>query len=207
MKSQNKAKGIRPGFPILAACVVAAVALPLWLLLRKPASIPADPELAQAAESAVNPEPAATPPPETVAAQPTRTEPPSALEEKGGIQVSRVALAMSGAAVDVRYTIVNPEKLAAIPDAKDAAYLVDEATGTKVTIGPPAKERAVPAHSRARSAAMMMRDAGTFPPTPSRVVVGKTYSILLPNPSGAVRSGSKVGLVVGDLRADGLTVE
>ena len=47
--------------------------------------------------------------------------------------------------------------------------------------------------------ALMMRESGDFPPTPSRLVAGKTYSILLPNVDGLLKRGSRVVVTVGNL--------
>jgi hypothetical protein len=53
----------------------------------------------------------------------------------------------------------------------------------------------------------MMRDAGSFPPAPNRVVAGKTYTVQLPNVPALVKTGSKVVVVIGDFRTDYITVE
>jgi hypothetical protein len=53
----------------------------------------------------------------------------------------------------------------------------------------------------------MMHQAGEFPPPPNRLAAGKTYSLLLPNPGGMVKSGSQVAFVVGNYRTAALTVE
>jgi hypothetical protein len=45
-----------------------------------------------------------------------------------------------------------------------------------------------------------------FPPTMARLRPGATYSLLMPNPNGLIRSGSKVSVVVGDICVNNLTV-
>ena len=54
---------------------------------------------------------------------------------------------------------------------------------------------------------LAMRDAGTFPPPPNRLVAGKTYVVLVPNPAGLIKSGSSVVVVAGGVRSETLTVE
>jgi len=53
----------------------------------------------------------------------------------------------------------------------------------------------------------MMHQAGKFPPAPTRLIVGGTYSLRIPNWDGALKSGSKVAVVVGNARVDNVTVE
>jgi hypothetical protein len=50
---------------------------------------------------------------------------------------------------------------------------------------PPQQKGAFPTLSRARSSALMMSEAGAFPPLPYGLIAGKTYFILVPNPGGS----------------------
>jgi len=72
------------------------------------------------------------------------------------------------------------------------ASVLDPATGTQIRIGaPPQRTGAVSQHSRARSAALMMRDAGSFPPAPNRVVAGRPT--LSSSPMSRPREDGKQG--------------
>ena len=205
MKPRDTDKGIRPGLLALVACVFVVLLAVVWLFERQPT--PARQTAKPPAPGAVPADVSATAHADAGAADviPPPPPPPKSLAEQGGIQVASVSLVSPGA-LELRYTVVAPDKLDSLPGAASAPWLVDEATGTKIRIGPPELASATPVHSRARSAALMMRDAGSFPPPPSRVVPGKVYSVLLPNPRGVIRSGSKVDLVLGDFRTGGLVV-
>jgi hypothetical protein len=124
----------------------------------------------------------------------------SSPEELWGIQFRSIELVRNNTAVDLRYTVVGPDKAAVLGEGGSTAYLVDLASGKMLPLGsgssPPTS---LPPHSRARSMALMMRESGDFPPTPSRLVAGKTYSILLPNVGGLLKRGSRVVVTVGNL--------
>ena len=105
-------------------------------------------------------------------------------------------------------TVTPIPKLAiSLTNGQTAAYLLEPVSGMKIPLGTPQPEGAFSPHSRARSAALMMRGAGSFPPAPNRMAAGRTYSVLLPNPAGVVKSRSAVVVVIGDARTDNLTVE
>ena len=53
----------------------------------------------------------------------------------------------------------------------------------------------------------MMPRATGFPPPAGRIEPGRTYSILLPNPGGLVKSGQEMAMVVGDTWTGNLIVE
>ena len=193
-------KGIRPGFLVtLAVSLVAIIAL-LWLVRTRPPSPNA------AVESRV-----AEPPSQTVKA--TTPVPPagpvksSTLEEMWGIQVTGIGLTRANSAIELRYKVLAPEKATLLADSRSEAYILDHASGAKIPLRSPQLEGAFPQHSRARSAALMMRDAGSFPPTPSRIIPDKVFSVLLPNPGSVVKGGNKVAMVAGTARSDNLLVE
>ena len=203
MKSKDADKRIRPGFLALVACIFMGLLTTFWFLAHQPA--PAS-QAAQVAVPMVGDADAVATESKAAPVIPQPALPPKSLAKEGGIQVASVAV-VSPYALELRYTVVAPDQLNSLPEGEHAPCLVDEATGTKIRIGPPERASAGPAHSRARSAALMMRESGSFPPPPSRVVPGKVYSVVLPNPRGVIRSGSKVDLVLGDFRTDGLTVQ
>lgn len=93
-----------------------------------------------------------------------------------------------------------------LAEGNTPAYLIDRTSGRKLQLAGAPQEGAARSHSRARRLALMMPDAGAFPPPPGRLLTGKTYSVILPNLAGAMKSGSKVAVVVGDLWADDLAM-
>jgi hypothetical protein len=223
--------GLRPAFIILPACVLAAVLAVMWLHVPRTSRAPAPQAPLSPAQRAapVTPAPrAALVKPATHSRSAASVQPPvsagaiasaastapdaadsaplTPMENRWGLRVSGVWLD-SGAAVNLAYTVTSTEKIAAIEESKTTAYLVDEASSVKIPLGPPPPNPALSAHSRARSRALTMWQAGSFPPPPSRLSAGKTYTMVLPNPAGAIKVGSKLALVIGDTRTSGLTVE
>jgi hypothetical protein len=181
----------------LAACGVAVVAAAVWMHMRRPA-----PEHA-AAKAPVDAKPIVTSPPAVVRSAadlpPAASIPPSTLEDKWGIQFRSIALTRGNTAVELFYTIVASEKAALLGQGDSTAYLVDLDSGRRIALdSPPQQAASLSPHSRARSAALMLRDAGGFPPPPSRLVPGKTYSILLRNEGGLLKRGSRVVVTVGN---------
>jgi hypothetical protein len=206
MSEHNPERRIRPALLVGVTFAVALICVPLWLMNRKPApsSPPEEPAPAVAVPATVEPVVAAIPvtnPPAPV--KPAAPAQPGTLEGEWGIRVASVGLTMAGAAVDFRYTVVDPEKALLLAQGKTAAYLIDQATGTKISLTPPTAE----GPSAARSRAKMARQGGGFPPSPNRVAAGRTNSLLLPNPAGIVKSGSTVTVVVGDVQAQNVPVE
>lgn len=205
MKPAPNDTRIRPSVLLLVSCSLVAICIPLGISrirLIKPASAAVSRETQPAVDAvrAATPAPVMEP---VTATQPVPTGPSTALEEHWGIQVSRVGLTMAGAAVDLCYRVVSAEKAAALAEGKAETYLIDQASGAKILMAPPIETGVFPAHSRAR----MMRQGGGFPPAPNRLAAGRTNSILLPNPSGILKSGSKVTVVMGDIRVEDLVVD
>jgi hypothetical protein len=104
-----------------------------------------------------------------------------------GIEIMSIKPVSSGYMLAFRYRVLDPVKAAPFNDRKAKAFLVDEATGTAL---------AVPA----------LENIGELRPgaTPES---DRAYFMIFGNPGQLVKSGSKVSLVIGNLRADGLIVE
>lgn len=206
MNHQDTDNRIRPGLIVVAACALAAILIPVGISAfhkSKPSSAGATPT----ASSSAAVKPSAVHDAAAAAVNPAAPVLSTALEEPWGIQVSSVRLTKADSAVDLRYKVVAPEKAALLAGDKTTAYLIDQASGVKIQMLASPQEAAWPTNTRARTAARMMHQAGEFPPPPNRLAAGKTYSLLLPNPGGTVKSGSKVTLVVGNYRTDTLNVE
>ena len=206
MNKNAAERRIRPAFLGLMTVALALICVPLWLLNRRPAPLIPAQEPAPAAETPAPVEPAVADVP--VASLPAPVAPavparPGTLEGEWGIRVSSVGLTMAGAAVDFRYTVVDAEKALLLAQGTAEAYLIDQATGAKISLAPPTPQGPSAAHSRAR----MARQGGSFPPSPNRLAAGRTNSLLLPNPGGMLRSGSAVTVVVGNVQAQNVLVE
>lgn len=108
----------------------------------------------------------------------------AAMEEKWGIRVTLVGVSGDGGLVDFRFIVVDPDKaLALLDDTDNRPVLVDEATHTILLPSPsPSTHRG--------------------PPLP-----GQTFILLYPNPRGSVQIGSKVSVIIGDLRLEHLVAK
>ena len=205
MKTNDSERRIRPAFIVVAVFALAVICVPLWLLNRQPPPpIPTE-EAAPPVEASATVEPvvAASPAAAPVTARPSEPGQPGTLEGEWGIRVSGVSLAMSGAAVDFRYAVVDQDKALLLAQGVAEAYLIDQATGTKISLTPPPTK----GPSSARSNAKMARQGGGFPPSPNRLANGRTNSLLLPNLTGIVKSGSVVTVVVGNIQAQNVLVQ
>lgn len=187
-----------PRLLILAGIAVAVIVVGAVWLSRPAPTPPAQPAETAAADQ---PDPPAAP------AEPAAAAPVSPVEKDWGIRVSKLALAREGSAIDLRYEIVDPNKVGLLANGTNVAYLVDVASGSEIQLTAAPQDQVMPGTPRARTLARMTRIAGEFPPASGRIVPGKTYSALLPNPAGIVKAGSKMAFVVGKSRVDNLVVE
>jgi hypothetical protein len=101
------------------------------------------------------------------------------LEQTYGIRVTLVGVTAAGGMVDVRYQVVDPVK---------AAKLVDEENGgimPMVYVG--------------NGDVMLMPDTHM---RDQQLIAGRTYFNLIPNTQNAVRRGSVVTIVFGDIAVE-----
>lgn len=203
-------KSSRPGFLLLLTVFLAAILMYVGFSWKNrldpsPAGETDAPE-ATAEPAAAAAAAAATPAP--AAAAPVQL---GLLEEKWGFQISSIGLSRQDTAVELQYTINDPEKFSLLADETTPAYVLDQASGMnlplKASPQSPAQAKNFHSHTSARSRMIAMPQAGSFPPPASRLIAGKTFSILLPNYDKAVRHGSKLTVVVGDLQTAELTVQ
>ena len=155
----------------------------VWLVLKPSSSVPAR-------GSAAAPNPAATVTETTqqeavveVVRPPTGGRPPL----EWGIEVVGLYPAVGGRVLDLRYKILETAKAALLPNQPGQIYLIDEATGAAISL--PNSPR-----------------TGSIPQNPQKLEAGRTYSMGFPNPGGRFKSGSKVTVVIGNFRAEHLTV-
>jgi len=108
------------------------------------------------------------------------------LESKWGIQISALRISAAGNVIDFRYQVTDADKASALGNPKLKPELLDKATGKSLHV-PNTK-------------------AGQMRSTGQRLAAGKTYTALFTNPGKLVKPGSKVAIVIGDFRAEDLTV-
>lgn len=174
--ADNESRGIRWSV-LLAVGLLGVVA---FLVMTQPwrskTAAAADPgELAQVAD------------PEPVAGQPANS--PASPDEKWGIQVTGLHLAVGGRMLDLRYRVLDPNRAALwLKQQDETTCLVDPVSGKKV-----------PLPDALRS--------GSLHRAASELAGGHTYFMYFPNPGQQFEKGSKVTLVMGNFRAENLTVE
>ena len=165
---------------VLAGWLLAIVAL----LFRSSDGSSPDPEAVSATVIApTEPIPAEDPASQAVFA-PVVATPPATLAEKWGVVITSVRLTAGGAALDVRYRVVNSERAAGLAGNTDKTYLVNQSTGQNL-------------FSRAPSQPLVAQELTT----------GRTYFLFFPNRARTVKPGDSVALVVGTVRSGAVLVE
>jgi hypothetical protein len=103
-----------------------------------------------------------------------------------GIEIVNVKPVTSGYMLAFRYRITDPDKARQLNDRKSKAYIIDEASGIRLAV--PAMEKV--GELRSGSA-----------PEADRI-----YFMVFGNPGKLVKPGSRISVVVGNFRADGIIV-
>ncbi|RJP20992.1 MAG: hypothetical protein C4520_10600 [Candidatus Abyssobacteria bacterium SURF_5] len=111
-----------------------------------------------------------------------------AQDQEFGIEVVSVRLTAENHLIDFRYRVLDPEKASDIFDRQNPAYLVDEASGDRLTV--PRMAKVGPLRQT------------NFNPDAKRV-----YFILFSNTGGIIHPGSLVSLEAGNCRINHLIVE
>jgi hypothetical protein len=104
-----------------------------------------------------------------------------------GVEIIGVKPVSSGYMLAFRYRVVDPEKASILNERKIKAHLIDEATGTVLAV--PALENIGELRQ------------GTAPEA------DRSYFMVFGNPGQLVKSGSRVSIVAGDFRLNGLVVD
>jgi|CXWL01.1.fsa_nt_gi hypothetical protein len=103
----------------------------------------------------------------------------AAFEERWGIRVTLIGVTADGGLVDFRYIVIDSDKaLAMLDDFENRPVLVDESTNAILLPSTPPSTH---------------RD----PPLP-----GQTFILLYSNPNGVVQTGSRVSVIIGDMRLE-----
>ena len=219
---------IRPGFVALLAAALVGVFAIIFIPLSmhkpvdsvkeapvdadkptpSPQSFPSVGNMEMPSETVADRTPQPREKPIEIAAVRPAAPPPGPLEKKWGIRVSGIWMASENGAVQMTYEVTD-NNLAKLLSGNGAEnFLVDLSSGTQIPLCPSQlKDWPFSPHSRARSMALQMLEAGTFPPPPNRLVAGKTYTVLIPNPNGLMKPGSRVAPLVGGVQGDSITIE
>ena len=103
-----------------------------------------------------------------------------------GVDIVGVKPVASGYMLDFRFRVLDPKKALLLNNKKTRPYLIDEASGIRL---------AVPS----------MENIGELRQT-GEPELHRTYFIIFGNPGKLVKAGSRVSVVIGDFRVNGLTV-
>lgn len=110
-------------------------------------------------------------------------------ESRLGIRVEGLRLSAAGYMLDFRYRVTDPAKAAPLLDKKVRPYLLDEVSGAQLAVPDTAKLG-------------QLRTTGR-----NREIHDQDYFIMFANPGRFVQAGSRMTLVMGDLRIGNITVE
>lgn len=197
MKTQDADNRVRPVLVVVLICLLAAIAIPVWIMTRPDVEPAHDTSAAQATAVAstnntlarrglsTHRVPVARP---AAPQKPALVPPVTTLEDRWGIQVCSMRLSMMNSIVDLRYKVLDPDKAASLANGKTAAYILEPVTGARLVMPTPPKE-------------------GAFPPSANKLVAGKTYFSMVSNQRGALKSGDVVSVMIGDSLATNLTIE
>jgi hypothetical protein len=109
------------------------------------------------------------------------------LRDKWGIEIVKLKITASGHIIDLRYRVLDPAKAFPVFDSKVKPSLIDERTGSNLSV-----------YTAPRIGGMRQKAR--------KPEIGRIYFILFGN-QGIVEDGSKVALLIGDVKAENLTVE
>lgn len=105
------------------------------------------------------------------------------MQDKWGIEITSLGVAMGGKALDLRYKVLDLAKATSMQFLTNYVYVVNQSSG-KVLIVPFQQENQ----------------------TKQKLSEGKVFFALLPNKEGRVQSGSVVTVVVGNSRQENIVV-
>ncbi len=109
------------------------------------------------------------------------------IEERWGVQILGIRCTAAGFMLDFRYRVTDAEKASPLFDRATKPYLIDQDTGAKFLVPNPPKTGPLRTSNK---------------PQQDRV-----YWMFFGNLGRYVKPGSKVTVVIGDFKAENLTVE
>lgn len=112
-----------------------------------------------------------------------------ALAEKWGVEVIGMRLTSAGYMLDFRFRVLDADKALPLFEHRIKPYVVADKSDIKLPVP-------------------MAPKVGAFRPTNrgKNIKADKTYYMVFANPDSYVKSGEKVSVVIGDFRAENLTV-
>ena len=112
------------------------------------------------------------------------------IQDRWGIEIVAIRLSAAGHMMDFRYRVVDPDKAIPILDFKIKPYLIDQKSGAKFEVPTTAKVGSLRQTTRS-----------------GKPQVNRVYFVLFGNPGRSVKAGDKVTVVIGEFRAEDLTVQ
>jgi len=109
------------------------------------------------------------------------------LEEKWGVRPGPIRLTGAGHFIDFRYRVTDAQKAEPVVSRKNKAFLLDQESG-KVLPVPVTK-------------------IGPMRATGQQAKQDRDYFVLFGNENNEVKKGDKVTVIIGDFKAENLTVE
>jgi hypothetical protein len=113
---------------------------------------------------------------------------PAGIEAQWGIRVIGIRRTAADYMLDFRYRLLNAEKAAALMNRKVKPYLIVEHTGRRLQVPVSYK-------------------LGPLRQSPKYAKVDRNYFMFFANPGREVKAGDKVTVVIGDFKAEHLTVQ
>lgn len=110
------------------------------------------------------------------------------LRNAWGIEVTSLRISGNGHLIDFRYRVLDTAKAGMLADARYKPVLVDQATGIRMRVPDTPK-------------------LGSLRQSAKHLQSGKIYFVLFANHGLLVKRGSKVTVIIGDFKAQNLTVE
>ena len=108
------------------------------------------------------------------------------LEQRWGVKPVAIRVVGGDHFIDFRYRVLDPDKAATLLSRKNTPYLIDEVTG---------KVHTVP-----------VTKLGPMRASAVKPKADKNYVVLFGNPDRGIKKGSRVTVVIGDFRAEHMTV-
>jgi len=121
-----------------------------------------------------------------VAPTPVPAPPQSSIGDRWGIKADSVRLSGHNHIVIFRYRVIDPTKALTVINPQTKPRIIDQESGSQLSVP-------------------NLRMIGSFRQTPRKLIPGRTYFVAFAN-NGAVRNGSKVTVVLGDLKIENLVV-
>lgn len=115
----------------------------------------------------------------------------AALEEQWGVRITGLRTSMASMLVDFRFKVLDPVKAAPLLDQNKQAFMQVESTGKVLSVPNTVKIGALRQTTNAKN-----------------IKKGTDYFVLFGNPRGSyAKPGSKVAVIIGDFRAEHLTLQ